>query len=60
MFEVSDPVCGSSFLWDDAQGIYRYRGQLYYFCCKECRTKFTRSPGSYIDREDPLLGDNHA
>lgn len=61
MQEVHDPVCGRSFPWDEARGICRHRGWLYYFCGDRCRTRFSNNPAAYLKRppssnETPISG----
>jgi len=53
MIEVTDPVCGHSFAWEDARGTCRYRGRLYYFCGKGCWERFNKNPVYYLSRNDP-------
>jgi Cu+-exporting ATPase len=30
---------------------YTYKGKTYYFCCKDCLTKFRKSPATYLNRK---------
>lgn len=60
MHEVNDPVCGLTFPWDDARGICRHGGQLYYFCGQECRAKFAKNPVYYLTREHQGAGNQRA
>lgn len=30
---------------------YKYKGKNYYFCCKECITKFEANPTKYLDKK---------
>lgn len=55
MQTVHDPVCGSSFPWDEARGIYRYRGRLYYFCSARCHSRFSNRPGAFLKGENLKL-----
>ena len=40
---ATDPVCGMSVNKDDSTSS-NYRGETYYFCSDDCKTKFDRSP----------------
>jgi len=53
MPEVSDPVCGRTFAWEDARGILRHQGRLYYFCCELCRSRFSNRPDAFLNDEHP-------
>jgi Cu+-exporting ATPase len=47
---VLDPVCGMTFLPEDAAGIVKHKGQDYYFCSQGCATKFAANPEKYLSR----------
>ena len=43
-----DPVCGLKL--DVAKAPYRtgYAGEMFYFCCVDCQTRFEEDPARYI------------
>lgn len=48
---VRDPVCGVEFEEQEARVTAEYEGQIYYFCCKDCRDEFLRQPEAYAPRQ---------
>jgi YHS domain-containing protein len=46
---VSDPVCGMQLNKAFAPVQMTYRGQTYYFCIPECRTRFAENPEHYLE-----------
>ncbi|MDY6824502.1 MAG: YHS domain-containing protein [Thermodesulfobacteriota bacterium] len=47
---TTDPVCGSELDPRLADETYVYNGELYRFCCGECRTRFAAEPDTYTVR----------
>ena len=45
-----DPICGMKVNSKNAKHSLKYKEQSFFFCCKECKTKFEKSPESYIVR----------
>jgi YHS domain-containing protein len=45
---VTDPVCGMRVNKAFASAPMTYRGQTYYFCHPECRTRFAENPERYL------------
>jgi YHS domain-containing protein len=45
---VTDPVCGMRVNKAFAPAQMTYRGQTYYFCIPECRTRFAENPERYL------------
>lgn len=46
--KVKDPVCNMEFNSDKADATSVYGGETYYFCSKDCKTKFDKEPKKYI------------
>ena len=44
---ATDPVCGMSLDRNGAAATSDYRGETYFFCSKDCKTKFERNPDDY-------------
>ena len=51
-----DPVCGMTVNAETNPHRAEYRGQTYYFCCADCRTKFLADPQRYLGKETRPLG----
>jgi Cu+-exporting ATPase len=47
MIDQKDPVCGMDVSPDRAAAKSEHNGQTYYFCSKQCKQKFDRSPEQY-------------
>lgn len=45
---AKDPVCGMMIDEKKAAGNSVYKGTTYYFCAKNCKEKFDKSPGQYL------------
>ena len=45
-----DPVCGMQVNPAQAGAVAEYAGDIWYFCCAGCRTKFVADPGKYANR----------
>jgi Cu+-exporting ATPase len=43
-----DPVCGMQVEKEKTAGSSTYRGELYYFCSKQCKDKFDKDPEKYL------------
>ncbi|MFP3045052.1 MAG: YHS domain-containing protein [Thermocladium sp.] len=45
--QIKDPVCGMDV---DSSTQYKslFKGQVYYFCSRECKRKFDASPEKYL------------
>lgn len=44
---VTDPVCGMTISATTAVGTSTFRGETYYFCSAQCKTKFDGDPVQY-------------
>jgi YHS domain-containing protein len=47
---VQDPVCGMNVDEKKAAATAVYRGQTYYFCSKNCKATFEKTPEKYAAR----------
>ena len=47
MANQTDPVCGMQIDEKNAAGHSDHQGQTYYFCSKDCKTKFDQNPQQY-------------
>ena len=45
---MTDPVCGMEVKPESAAGSETHAGEVYYFCCKGCATKFRADPAKYL------------
>jgi YHS domain-containing protein len=45
---IFDPICGMWLRTDEIAITFAYLGQIYGFCCAECRDLFVRSPEVYV------------
>ncbi len=45
---MRDPVCGMEVQPESAAASETHAGQVYYFCCKGCATKFRVDPAKYL------------
>lgn len=45
-----DPVCGMQVDEKKVTQKTRYNGRTYYFCSKECKTKFEKDPEKYVTK----------
>ena len=52
----TDPVCGMAVDEEQAAGKSGYKGEMYYFCSQDCKTKFDSSPAEYADAADAEEG----
>ena len=43
-----DPICGMSVKVEGARHTFEHGGEVYYFCCAGCRTKFAGDPQRYL------------
>jgi len=48
--QVKDPVCGMMISQKTATGTARYKGTTYYFCSRDEKEKFEKSPETYVKR----------
>jgi YHS domain-containing protein len=46
-----DPVCGMNVDPQDAAGESEYQGQIFYFCCKDCKRMFDEDPTNYVSEQ---------
>lgn len=46
---VMDLVCGMELSKKDAKFSSEYKGKIYYFCSKGCKTHFDNDPEKYAD-----------
>ena len=46
-----DPVCGMSVDEKIAAAQSTYAGKTYYFCAKECKTRFDANPEKYTKQQ---------
>ena len=49
--QATDPVCGMTIDTKDAQtskNTSKYKGKTYYFCSREDKEKFDKSPDKYV------------
>lgn len=44
-----DPVCGMYLVKIDDALKVKYKGKIYYFCCKCCKEAFEKEPERYIN-----------
>ena len=51
--KVKDPVCGMDVDTTTAKHQTEYDGQTFYFCCAGCKSKFEKSPESYLPKSGP-------
>jgi Cu+-exporting ATPase len=49
--QVKDPVCGMMIDPKTAAGTAKYKGKTYYFCSREEKEKFEKSPETYVKPE---------
>ncbi len=49
---VVDPTCGMEFKKEKAKATFECDGKTYYFCTAECKDKFVKDPGKYIQADD--------
>ena len=49
---ATDPVCGMDVKERSAAGQSSYEGETYYFCSKDCKTKFDKDPELYAGEEE--------
>ena len=49
--QVKDPVCGMMIDPATAAGKAQYKGKTYYFCSREEKAQFDKSPQTYIKAE---------
>ena len=47
MAQVKDPVCGMTIDDKSAAATSDYRGARYFFCSKQCREDFGKTPEAY-------------
>jgi YHS domain-containing protein len=47
---VQDLMCGKTLDWQSTV-VLTYESRLLYFCCLECREKFSKTPRRYLRRE---------
>lgn len=47
--EAVDPVCGMTVPAHGATERLEHEGQIYYFCCSGCRSRFEREPARYLE-----------
>lgn len=47
---VTDPVCGMKIEPENAYSKLSYKGQVFYFCSKDCEDKFNRDPQKYLSK----------
>ena len=50
-----DPVCLMFVDEKQAQFRYDYQGEIYYFCARECKDKFSKNPDEFLMRHGELL-----
>jgi YHS domain-containing protein len=50
--EVKDPVCSMTVEPKTAAGKTTYKGKTYYFCSKEDKETFLKSPEKYVKADD--------
>ena len=48
-----DPVCGMDVTPDNAAGVERHEGRLYYFCSKSCQERFRAAPAEFLSPPQP-------
>lgn len=46
--QVKDPVCGMMIDPKTAAGTAQYKGKTYYFCSRDEKAKFEKSPETYV------------
>jgi YHS domain-containing protein len=44
-----DPVCGMHVEPEQAAAESEYQGQIYYFCCADCKRLFDDDPTNYVN-----------
>lgn len=45
-----DPVCGMSVATEDADAVFEYRNEEFYFCCEQCLSEFKRNPEAFAKK----------
>ena len=48
-----DPICGMEVAIATATYSHEYNGDMFYFCCAGCLTKFAKAPEEYLAKEVP-------
>jgi YHS domain-containing protein len=58
---VFDPICGMWLEGDKGTVTFAYFGEMYPFCCEECRDLFARAPEAHIVRlaHEPTTSAGH-
>ncbi|UCC41606.1 MAG: YHS domain-containing protein [Candidatus Aminicenantes bacterium] len=56
---VTCPVSGKKIKKSDAAGSHEYNGKTYYFCCANCKEKFTKNPEKYTQKNDEMKSCDH-
>jgi len=51
---AKDLVCGMEVIKEETAPISNYKGNVYYFCSKNCKKKFDQNPEKYIKKETDL------
>ncbi|MDH5674446.1 MAG: YHS domain-containing protein [Myxococcales bacterium] len=46
--EARDPICGMGVDIEKARHMSEYEGQLFYFCCNGCKTRFEAAPAKFV------------
>lgn len=56
-----DPVCGMSVSTQDAEAVFEYKDEEYYFCSEQCLNQFKLNPEAYAkkahEQHEPTTGD---
>ena len=47
-----DPVCGMEVDELHAKDKSEYRGDMYYFCSRQCKDRFDADPERYVSRDE--------
>ena len=60
MNNPTDPVCGMTVDEEQAAGKSGYKGEMFYFCSQDCKTKFDSHPAEYAKAADAKEGAHSA
>lgn len=45
-----DPVCGMKVSTEDAEAVFEYRDEDFYFCSEQCLNEFKANPSVYFNK----------
>ena len=59
MESVKCAVCGKTINPNETQYKLMYEGEIYYFCCSHCMSKFSENPEKYVTLKERNHHDSH-